>query len=195
MGLLDENVQSIEAEVKVPIDSSLAPLSSPSPSPFSQTKPDELKSEKGVDYTRLRDLLKAGDWEGAAHETYLRMLEVVGREKGDYIRSNELLNFPCADLKTIDRLWVQYSQGDFGFSVQKEIYVECGAKLDGKHPGDKIWHEFCDRIGWRINQKYISHSEVTFDNNSKKDTSLRRVIRVVLCVVEVVGGFLSHTDL
>ena len=109
-----------------------------SSTPIPQTEDISLESEKGIDYTRLRDLLKARDLKAADNETYLRMLEVVGRKKGDYIRSEELLNFPCADLKTIDHLWVQYSQGHFGFSVQKEIYVACGAKLDGKYPGDKI---------------------------------------------------------
>jgi hypothetical protein len=126
-----------------------------------QALEDDLSSEKGIDYTRLRDLLKAQNFKDADQETYLQMLEAVGREKGDWIRAEELLNFPCADLKTIDRLWVKYSDGKFGFSVQKEIYVQCGAKLDGKYPGDKIWREFCDRIGWRVNGKYIYYSRVT----------------------------------
>lgn len=146
-----------------------APLLSPQIKPVSQpAKPvaDDLSSEKGINYTRLRDLLKAGEWKEADNETYLRMLEAVGRKKGDWIRSEELLNFPCADLKTIDRLWVKYSDGQFGFSVQKEIYVQCGAKLDGKYPGDKIWEEFCDRTGWRVNGSYIYYSDVTFSTSA-----------------------------
>ncbi|HYX15858.1 MAG TPA: GUN4 domain-containing protein [Nostoc sp.] len=35
-------------------------------------------------------------------------------------------NFPCTDLRTIDRLWVKYSNGHFCFSVQKRIWLECG---------------------------------------------------------------------
>ena len=66
------------------------------------------------------------------------MLEAVGRKENDWIRAAELKNFPCADLRTIDALWVKYSQGKWGFNVQKRIYVECGAKLDGNYPGDKI---------------------------------------------------------
>ncbi|MEO0802988.1 MAG: GUN4 domain-containing protein [Cyanobacteria bacterium J06642_2] len=112
---------------------------------------DELTSEKGVDYTRLCDLLKAQNFEDGDYETYLRMLEVVGRKEGDWLRPEEALNFPCTDLKTIDRLWGKYSNGRFGFSVQKEVYVQCGAKLDGKYPGDKIYEEFSDRVGWRMN--------------------------------------------
>ncbi|MGP1382229.1 MAG: caspase, EACC1-associated type [Thainema sp.] len=125
-----------------------------------------LASDKGINYTRLRDLLKAGEWEEADKETYEVMIRAVGKKSGDLLKSEELLNFPCADLKTIDRLWVKYSNGQFGFSVQKEIYVQCGAKLDGKYPGDKIWGEFCDRTGWRVNGSYIYYFDVTFSTSA-----------------------------
>jgi|GEM_PF-1152539 len=114
-----------------------------------QATEDDLSSEKGIDYTRLRDLLKAQDWRTADQETYKVMIRAVGKQSGDRFTRDELLNFPCVDLRTIDQLWVNYSQGKFGFSVQKQIYVECGATLDGQYPGDKIWYEFCDRVGWR----------------------------------------------
>ncbi len=127
-----------------------------------QAAEDRLDSEKGINYQRLRDLLKAGDWKAADQETTHRMLEAVGRGKKDWIRKDELLNFPCTDLLTIDRLWVKYSQGKWGFTVQKRIYVECGAQLDGNYPGDKIWRKFCDRVGWRKNG-VVSYSQLTFD--------------------------------
>ena len=156
-------------------DAAREPMPVPAPPPSPRVKPvsqpakpvdDDLSSEKGIDYTRLRDLLKAGKWKEADNETYLRMLEAVGRKEGDWISSEELLKFPCVDLKTIDRLWVKYSNGQFGFSVQKEIYVQCGAKLDGEYPGDKIWREFCDRTGWRVNGSYIYYPDVTFCTSS-----------------------------
>jgi hypothetical protein len=77
---------------------------------------DDLSSEKGVDYRKLRDLLKAGQWKEADQETDRRMLEAVGRKEDDWIRGEEVLNFPCADLKTINALWVDYSNGKWGFS-------------------------------------------------------------------------------
>ncbi|MEO0804099.1 MAG: GUN4 domain-containing protein [Cyanobacteria bacterium J06642_2] len=123
---------------------------------------DVLASEKGVDYTRLQDLLKAQNFKDADYETYVRMLEAVGREDGDVLREEEVLKFPCTDLKTIDCLWVKYSKGRFGFSVQKEIYVQCGAKLDGKYPSGKIWREFGDRVGWRMNSSWLNYSSLTF---------------------------------
>ena len=39
-------------------------------------------------------------------------------------------NFPCQDLGTIDKLWVEYSDGKFGFSVQKKIYQDLGGTKD-----------------------------------------------------------------
>lgn len=134
-------------------------LASPAPTP----QGNDLRSERGIDYTRLRDLLKAGKWKEADRETYETMIRAVGKKSGDWFRTEELLKFPCVDLQTIDRLWVKYSEGKWGFSVQKRIYVECGAKLDGKYPGDKIWHEFCRRVGWRKGDSYVSYSDFTFD--------------------------------
>ncbi|MHC5723150.1 MAG: GUN4 domain-containing protein [Nostoc sp.] len=137
-------------------------------------QPDDLSSEKGIDYTRLRDLLAAKNWEKADEETYLVMIQAVGKKDDDYFNyfnftSDELLNFPCTDLRTIDRLWVKYSNGHFGFSVQKEIYLSVGGKADGKYYKG-AWEKFGDRIGWRVESSWISYSEVTFTF----DTSAQR---------------------
>jgi uncharacterized caspase-like protein len=126
----------------------------------------ELPSEKLVFYTLLRDLLEAQDWRRAEQETYKVMLEAVGKRDSVMnmrlyrLTSEELLNFPCTDLKTIDRLWLKYSNGHFGFSIQQEIYTECGAKLNGKYAGDKIWQRFGDRIGWRKDSKWLPYAEL-----------------------------------
>jgi len=104
-----------------------------------------LNSEKRVDYRRLLDLLKARQWKEADHETRKCMERALGTSDWYKIYSQKLLlQLPCADLKTIDQLWVQASRGRYGFSVQKEIYAKCGAKLDGNYPGDAIWYKFCE---------------------------------------------------
>ena len=123
-----------------------------------------LETEKGANYTKLRDLLKAQKWKEADQETYRLMITIVGRKEGDYFRKEELLNFPCKDLKTIDRLWVQTSQGCYGFSVQKEIYVRCGGKLDGKYPGDEIWRKFGTEVGWRVNNEWQDYDDLTWNS-------------------------------
>ncbi|KYC35890.1 hypothetical protein WA1_48630 [Scytonema hofmannii PCC 7110] len=123
---------------------------------------DALSSEKGIDYTKLRNFLKAGQWKEADYETYLVMLQAVGRSEGDWIRDEELLNFPCTDLRTIDRLWVKYSSGRFGFSIQKQIYLEVGGLPDGNYYKE-AWEKFGDRVGWRVEESWIGYGEVTFD--------------------------------
>ncbi|MFM7886395.1 MAG: GUN4 domain-containing protein [Pseudanabaena sp.] len=44
---------------------------------------------------------------------------------------------------------MHYSNGLYGFSVQKDIYVECGGKLDFSYPSDKTWNKFCNRTAWK----------------------------------------------
>jgi len=122
---------------------------------------DELASEKRIDYTKLRGLLKANQWKAADHETYLRMLEAGERQDGDWIRAKELEDFPCQDLKTIDRLWVNYSKGHFGFSVQKKIWQDCGSP---KSSGND-WDRFCVKVGWQnpAATAYMSYDKLKFD--------------------------------
>lgn len=131
------------------------------------TQIDYLSSDRTIDYTRLRNLLADRKWEEADYETYLVMLKAVGRKEGDWIRDEELLNFPCTDLHTIDSLWVKYSNKHFGFSVQKEIYLEFGGIADGKYY-EEAWENFGYSVGWKVNQTWISYSKFTFDTKAPR---------------------------
>lgn len=91
--------------------------------------PDELSSERDLDYSKLQDLLKAGKWKEADQETLLLMLKAANRENEEYLNIESVENFPCADLYTIDNLWSKYSSGQFGFSLQKEIWRNVGGEL------------------------------------------------------------------
>ena len=46
----------------------------------------ELKSSKGIDYTKLRDLLKQKKWKEADEETARLMLEAAGKKSTEYLR-------------------------------------------------------------------------------------------------------------
>lgn len=164
LGLRPEDVQPIHQKLNVSMVA-IAPPASPPPNspppPVSPAPAEEiaLKSEKGIDYTKLRELLKVEDWKAADRETYLRMLQAVGRKEGEWLRPEELSNFPCIDLKTIDALWIKYSNGHFGFSVQADIYVECGGRLDGKFPSSESWRKFGDRVGWRKGGQWLGYDD------------------------------------
>ena len=114
-------------------------------------------------YQKLEDYLKTGQWKDADNETYRLMITTVGKEEGQFFDPEDLLNFPCEELLAIDGLWVQYSNGKFGFSVQKDIYLNCGGILDRKYH-EKAWEEFCAAIEWKKGGKWLS--VVTFDTSA-----------------------------
>ena len=96
--------------------------------------------QAGVDYTALRDRLKAGEWEEADNEHRRLMIELAGEDAEDrgWVYFTEVRTFPVTDLKTIDTLWSFYSDGKFGFSVQRKIWV-------GKR---RQWAKMFKEIDW-----------------------------------------------
>ncbi|NEQ35000.1 MAG: hypothetical protein F6K40_01200 [Okeania sp. SIO3I5] len=130
-----------------------------------------LVSVKGVDYTTLRDLLAAGKWRKADEETARVMLKVAGRESEGWLDIKDIENFPCQDLVTIDKLWVKYSNGKFGFSVQKQIYQSLGGT---KVYNAKVWDAFGDKVGWRQKGRW-SYQNVTWDISTPYVGHLPRV--------------------
>jgi len=104
---------------------------------------EELCSECSVDYTLLRALLEEGKWKEADFETARLMLNVGTREKQRFLTEQKVLrevniqNFPCADFHTIDQLWVSYSNGKFGFSIQGVIWLSVVDRLE-EHIKEKL---------------------------------------------------------
>ena len=136
---------------------------------------DELRSERGIDYRKLRELLTAGKWNEADYETLAIMLKVCRRENeswlqvknqvkdiGEFLekfpclspgwlRVKDIKKFPCTDLSTIDQLWVTYSKGRFGFSVQKRIYDAIAY-----HSIIDAYEIFLGRVAWRMENPQTS---------------------------------------
>jgi hypothetical protein len=101
--------------------------------------PVDLRSAVGIDYSRLRDLLAAKQWQDADQETKVVMLGLAGRVAAGWLPVESLDALPAADLQTIDRLWMTYSNGRFGFTAQKQIFDSVS--------GDE--GAFAERVGWR----------------------------------------------
>ncbi|MTJ22837.1 NACHT domain-containing protein [Dolichospermum sp. UHCC 0352] len=89
-----------------------------------------FKDQWPQQYKQLLDYLAAGNWREADEETAEMMLKVAKRESQGYLDVDAIEKFPCSVLRTIDQLWVQYSDGRFGFSVQKRIYEAQGKDLE-----------------------------------------------------------------
>jgi len=135
----------------------------------SQKAQDDLTSERaGIDYYKLRDLLQQGNWKAADRETTMRMCAVIGRQKQGWLRMEDIKQLPCKDLNIIDRLWIEASNGKFGFSIQKQIWQECGSPT--KY--NMNWGRFCDRVGWRKNRKWLSYNNLTFQLNKAPEGHL-----------------------
>ena len=132
----------------------------PPPKPLSASEEVELISSVGMDYRKLRDLLAAGRWKEADEETRRVMLTVVNRENEGWLNTESIDNFPCEELRTIDQLWVKYSNGRFGFSVQKRIYQSLGGT---RNYDEKIWKAFGDKVGWRKRGNWFYYKDISFD--------------------------------
>ena len=122
------------------------------------TQEDDLRSERGIDYKPLRDLLKAQNWKAADKETLKVMLQAAGSEEERWLNTDSIENFPCTDLRTIDQLWVKYSNEHFGFSVQKRIWLKCGGRVD--YETEKVLGE---AVGWRKNDSWKWSDDITFN--------------------------------
>ena len=112
--------------------------------PLSQ--PVKLISAKGIDYRQLDRLLAGGKWKAADPETVYRMLEVAGKQEEGWLTVEDVAELPCEELRAIDRLWVKYSNGRFGFSVHKRIYQSLGGTNEYDN---QVWQRFGDAVGWR----------------------------------------------
>ncbi|WP_417040466.1 GUN4 domain-containing protein [Cylindrospermopsis raciborskii] len=110
-------------------------------------------------YTKLETLLKAQDFREADLETDRVMLAVANRQSEGWLRVEDAENFPCKELRTIDNLWLKYSQGKFGISVQQEIYKNLGGT---KKFDSNVRISFGERVGWRKQGSWLNYSELNF---------------------------------
>jgi AAA-like domain/GUN4-like len=103
--------------------------------------------------TELEYFLKTKKWQEADERTWEIMLFVANRENEGWLYYLQINNFSCPVLKQIDDYWVQNSNNNFGFSVQKKIWEETGnrlgIKLDDWNDNDrKNYLRFASAVGW-----------------------------------------------
>jgi len=125
-------------------------------------------------YRSLQNYLSSGRWQEADEETLDVMLEVAEQKDKGHLDGEDIHKFPCKDLRTIDQLWVKFSGGRFGFSVQKQIYVETGNSLDNQYHGES-WKRFCHQVGW-MKGGYIAYTDMKFGTNACRGNLPRRSV-------------------
>ncbi|MGL6283607.1 MAG: GUN4 domain-containing protein, partial [Microcoleaceae cyanobacterium] len=109
-------------------------------------------------YEKLEKYLANGEWKAADNETSKLILKLVGVENltlelmvGEtqgWLNDELIEKIPYSGLCEIDRLWLTYSDGRFGFSVQKNIWLsQCGGQVDKYNY--KAIEKLGDFVGWR----------------------------------------------
>lgn len=118
-----------------------------------------LKSAAGLDYRPLRNLLAAENYRDADQETWHLLLQAVSRQAEGSLSLRALRRIPQPDLETLDQLWHTFSHGQFGFTVQKQIYQGLGGKTAFDYP---LWAAFGEQVGWYVDRQWVNYSHLSF---------------------------------
>ena len=98
-------------------------------------------SARGIDYAPLQRQLILQNYEQADRLTseILRQLAGAAAVQRGYVYYSEVAAMPSADLDSLDRLWVCFSRGRFGFSVQGRMLNNLAGRWD------RLW----PRLAWK----------------------------------------------
>jgi hypothetical protein len=108
-----------------------------------------LRSSMGVDYTLLQQLLAKQDFQAADKLNNQKLCELAGADAigRKWIYFTEVEQLPNIDLQTIDTLWQIHSEGKFGFSIQREIWL--GSSKD--------WSKLWSKIAWKSGNNWTRY--------------------------------------
>jgi hypothetical protein len=108
-----------------------------------------LVSDRQIDYQLLQKLLAQQDFETADSVTRQKFCELAGEGalQRKWVYFTEVEQFPITDLQTIDRLWWLHSEGKFGFSIQRKLWIALGRDFV------KLW----PAIGWKNGNSWTQY--------------------------------------
>jgi hypothetical protein len=99
------------------------------------------------------------------------LLHISNRESVGYLRDEDIINISCQDLREIDQLWSQYSNGKFGYTAQKKIWKRVGVDWVEKYnltPNDPVFsgyytgQGFPSEVGWLVSDSSYEVSGRSF---------------------------------
>jgi hypothetical protein len=98
-------------------------------------------SASGIDYAALQRHLVLQEFEQADRLTSSVLRELASPEavRRGYVYYSEVPAMASADLQTLDRLWLCFSRGRFGFSVQGRLLRACNGR----------WEQLWPKLGWK----------------------------------------------
>nr|YP_009297294.1 hypothetical protein Psor_162 [Porphyridium sordidum]AOM66637.1 hypothetical protein Psor_162 [Porphyridium sordidum] len=118
-----------------------------------------LQSESNVNYQDLQNLLINKEFLEADLLTQKKLREVTRLQSREWLYFTDIKKIPSMDLEIIDRLWRIHSLDNFGFSIQKKIWLSV----------NKDWKQLWSKIGWEVNNQPLRYpNEFTWDINAPK---------------------------
>jgi eukaryotic-like serine/threonine-protein kinase len=108
-------------------------------------------------YQRLQELLAVGEWRKADEETYEIILKTTNRVKEGWLDYESTVRLSCDVLQQLDKIWLEFSQGHFGFSIQRQIWQELGGKID--------YYTECqlgELLQWRVREQWQNYDRLNF---------------------------------
>lgn len=121
------------------------------------TPPRNLPSAAGIDYVPLATMLATKDFLAADQFTRDNLIRISGAEAAgrNFVYWTEVQKLPKRDLITMEKLWLESSNGQFGYSVQRRIWDSEKGNFDN----------FIRKVGWTITENETERKRKWFGNN------------------------------
>ncbi|KAJ4955778.1 hypothetical protein NE237_012561 [Protea cynaroides] len=107
---------------------------------FSTTSTTTTPTSPTISFDTLQHHLSSKDYRQADEETRRLLIVLAGEaaQKRGYVFFSEVQFISESNLQTIDKLWRQYSNNKFGYSIQKKIWEKV----------NKDFSNFFLKVGW-----------------------------------------------
>jgi hypothetical protein len=110
-----------------------------------------LKSAKNINYQELQELLIEQKFQAADTLTRVKLCELAGNNAiaRKWVYFTEVEKFPITDLQTIDLLWQVYSEGKFGYKIQRQLWLSLG----------KDYNQLWTKLKWKTGNKWTKYPQ------------------------------------
>ncbi|BAQ62423.1 GUN4-like protein Sll0558 [Geminocystis sp. NIES-3708] len=111
----------------------------------------KLTSEKNIDYSDLQQLLIHQKFQEADVLTRVKLCELAGETaiQRKWVYFTEVDKFPIQDLQLIDLLWQVYSEGKFGYKIQRQLWLSFG----------KDYAQLWEKLKWKSGNKWTKYPQ------------------------------------
>ncbi|BAZ02179.1 WD40 domain-containing protein [Tolypothrix tenuis PCC 7101] len=123
-----------------------------------------------IDYSNLQLLLSEKNWQAADIETTKIIFTIASQQINNLnlelpmmnqilFSGESIANFPCEDLRIIDKLWLNYSNLHFGFSIQTCIWQRASQASEDLNLKCK---DFTEHVAWIVNGKWLKDEQINY---------------------------------